>query len=311
VPPDDPDKDPGDDRGEDAGQDLSPPRLSGAIKGILYMLVMTLLSATMNSAARHVSQTIHPFELVFFRNLFAFLFVAPMLIRYGLVVFKTQRLGAHMGRASLNVVNMLFFFTAVAITPLSEVVALGFTAPIFATFLAVFILGEIVSLRRWAAILAGFTGALIILQPGFETVSFGQGMTLTAAATWAGCLLIIKSLSRTESSLTIVAYMATLMTPLSLIPALFFWQWPNATELFWLALIGLTGGCAQFLLAHALHEADLSVIMPFDFMKLAWISLIAFAAFGEIPTLTTWLGGVVIFASGAYIAQREARLGKS
>ena len=86
---------------------------------------------------------------------------------------------------------------------------------------------------------------------------------------------------------------------------------PTALVTIWLAVIGLTGGCAQILLAHALHEADLSVIMPFDFMKLAWISLIAFAAFGEIPTLTTWLGGVVIFASGAYIAHREARLGKS
>jgi len=288
------------------GDAPSPPLLPGALRGIIYMIVMTFLSATMNSAARHVSQTIHPFELVFFRNLFAFVFVLPMLARYGLVALKTNRLGGHMGRASLNVVNMLFFFFAVSITPLSEVVALGFTAPIFATFLGVFILREVVGLRRWSAIIVGFLGALLILRPGFEAVSFGQGMTLMAALTWAGCLLIIKSLSRTESAITIVAYMAILMTPLSLVPALFFWQWPNATELMWLALIGLTGGCAQFLLAQALHEADLSVVMPFDFMKLVWISLIAFAAFGEIPILTTWLGGAVIFASGAYIAHRES-----
>lgn len=294
----------------DPGGELPSPRLSGALRGILYMVAMTLLSATMNSAARHVSQTIHPFELVFFRNLFAFLFVLPMLMRYGLPALRTQRLWAHMGRASLNVVNMLFFFTAVAITPLAEVVALGFTAPIFATFLGVLILREVVGLRRWSAIFIGFAGAMIILQPGFETVSFGQAMTLTAAATWAGCLLIIKSLSRTESSITIVAYMAILMTPLSLVPALVVWQWPDATELFWLAVIGLTGGCAQFLLAQALHEADLSVVMPFDFMKLAWVSLIAFMVFGEIPTLTTWLGGAVIFASGAYIAHREATVGR-
>ena len=292
------------------GGGTAPGRAPSALRGIAFMIAMTFLSATMNSAARHVSETIHPFELVFFRNLFAFLFVLPMLARYGLTVLRTDRFGGHLGRASLNVVNMLFFFTAVAITPLAEVVALGFTAPIFATFLGVLILREVVGLRRWSAIVVGFVGALIILQPGFETVSFGQGMTLLAAATWAGCLLIIKSLSRTEASITIVAYMAILMTPLSLVPALFYWQWPNPTELFWLALVGLTGGCAQYLLAQALHEADLSVVMPFDFMKLAWISLIAFIAFGEVPTLAPWLGGGVIFASGAYIAHREARRGK-
>jgi drug/metabolite transporter (DMT)-like permease len=46
--------------------------------------------------------------------------------------------------------------------------------------------------------------------------------------------------------------------------------------------------------------------MPFDFAKLLWISLIAFIVFAEVPTWTTWAGGAVIFASGIYIAQREA-----
>jgi len=73
-----------------------------------------------------------------------------------------------------------------------------------------------------------------------------------------------------------------------------------------LAFIGISGGCAQFFLAQALHETDLSVIMPFDFTKLIWVSLIAFLFFGEIPELTTWIGGAVIFAAGLYIAQREA-----
>jgi len=283
---------------------------TGAMRGIMFMVAMTLLSATMNSAARHISDNVHPFQIVFFRNLFTFLFVVPMMIRYGLGVLKTDRFSMHLGRASLNVVNMMFFFYAVSITPLAELVALGFTAPIFATILSVLILREIVGVRRWSAIGVGFCGAMIIVQPGFEALSFGQVMTLTASATWAGCLLIIKSLSRTESSLTIVAYMAILMTPLSLIPALFVWEWPNFQEFCWLALIGFAGGGAQFLLAHALRETDLSIVMPFDFSKLIWISVIAFVAFGEIPTAATWLGGIVIFASGIYIARREAMVRK-
>ena len=160
----------------------------------------------MNSAARHVTETVHPFELVFFRNLFAFLFVAPLLWRVGMGAFRTTRLPLHAGRAGLNVVNMFIWFTAVSMAPLSEVVALGFTAPIIATILSVVILREVVGIRRWSAILIGFAGALIILQPGFDTVSAGHGLTLLAASTWAGVLLMIKSLSRTDSSVTMVVY---------------------------------------------------------------------------------------------------------
>ena len=271
------------------------------------MLAATLMAGIMNSAARHVMETVHPFELVFFRNLFAFAFVVPMLLRTGVGVFRTDRLGLHVGRASLNTVNMMVWFTAVSLAPLAEVTALGFTAPIFATVLSVIILRETVGLRRWSAIVVGFAGTMIVLQPGFDTVSPGHGLTLLAATMWAGVLLIIKSLSRTESSITIVAYMSLLMTPMSLIPAAFVWVWPTWTELAWMALIGVCGGAGQYFLAQSFHEADISVVMPFDFTKLVWIALIAYLAFAEIPDWTTWFGGAVIFASTLYIARREAK----
>lgn len=294
--------------GEPSGAPASPGlSRDDPLRGILFILCSAACSAMMNSAARYVSESIHPFEVVFFRNLFAFLFLAPVLLRYGSGLLKTRRFGAHMGRACLNVINMLAFFYAISITPLAEVVALSFTAPIFATILAVVFLREVVGLHRWSAILAGFAGAMIVLQPGFETILSGQMLVLGSALTWAGCLLIIKSLSHTDSSMTIVAYMAILMTPMSLGPALFVWQWPDAHQLFWLVLIGVLGGATQFTLAQALQNADLGLVMPFDFSKLIWVSLIGFVAFGEVPLSTTWIGGALIFASGVYIVRRERK----
>jgi len=280
--------------------------VQSALKGIAFMLASTLLAAVMNSAARYISQSVHPFELIFFRNLFAFFFVLPFLWRVGFGALRTERPWMHAGRASLNVINMMFWFTAISLAPLAEVVALGFTAPIFATILGVLIVKEVVGIRRWSAIVVGFIGAVVVLQPGFDTVQLGHGLVLMAAMMWAAILLIIKSLSRTESSITIVAYMSILMTPLSLIPALFVWVWPTWTELGWLAVIGISGGAAQYLLTQSFHEADISVVMPFDFAKLVWIALIAYIAFAEVPTLTTWIGGAIIFASGLYIARRES-----
>jgi drug/metabolite transporter (DMT)-like permease len=122
---------------------------------------------------------------------------------------------------------------------------------------------------------------------------------------WACALLAIKTVGRTDSSATIISYMALLMIPLSLVPALFVWRWPDVGEWCWLVAIGLLGGIAQFCMTESLRQADTAVVMPFDFFKLIWATAIAYLAFGESLDLFTWIGGAVIFGSAVYIAYRE------
>ena len=275
------------------------------MRGIFWVLLATLLAASLNIVARHVTASVDAFVVVFFRNLFGVIFLLPFFVRHGLLIFKTKRPGAHLARASLNVVNMLCFFSAVSITPLAELVALNFTAPIFAALLGMLILKEIVDRQRWTAIFIGFLGVIVIVRPGFLDFSHGHFLTLFAAFSWAGVMLMTKSLARTESSLTIIAYMTILLTSLSLIPALFVWHWPSWQDLGWLALMGTIGNSVHFIWAQAVREADLSVVMPFDFTKLVWIALLAYLLFGEVPAWTTWGGGALIFVSGVIIARRE------
>ena len=275
------------------------------LHGVGLMLGSTLLFAAMHASIRHLSADLHPFEMAFFRNVFGLLFVVPWIVRYGLVLLRTERIGLHLVRTAFNLMAMLSFFYALSITPLSEVTALGFTAPIFTTVLAVLVLREVVGPRRWAAIAIGFVGTLIILRPGFHEVGAGQLLTLFSSLAWACALMAIKTLSRTESSVTIIAYMGLLMIPASLVPAVFVWQWPVGAQWWWLVAIGLLGGAGQLCMTEALKQADTSVVMPIDFCKLIWVAVIAYLAFGEIPGLYTWLGGAVIFSSTMYIAYRE------
>jgi drug/metabolite transporter (DMT)-like permease len=286
----------------------APVATGNALRGVLLMFVSTFFFASMHASIRHVSATIHPFEIAFFRSLFALVVVLPWFVRYGLAPLRTQRFGLHAARAVFNVFAMLSFFFALSIAPLSEVTALGFTAPIFATLLAALVLRETVRLRRWTAIGVGFMGVLIILRPGFEQVGLGQLLVLFSSMIWACALLVIKTLSRTDSSVTITSYMALLMIPLILVPAAFVWQWPDGGQLLWLILIGVLGGTGQLCVAEALHQADTALIMPFDFCKLLWITVIAYLAFGEVPDRFTWLGGAVVFTSVLYITYRERRL---
>ena len=275
------------------------------------MVLATLLISCMHASIRHVSDGVHPFEIVFFRNVFALIPVLPWAFKYGPSMFRTRRWGLLCLRAVVNVVAMLSFFYALSIAPLTQVTALGFLAPVFATVLAIAVFREAVGGRRWAAILLGFAGTIVILRPGFAAVGQGALLTIIAAFLWAGVLIIIKALARTESSATITVYMSLLMAPLALVPALFVWQWPTAEQLAWLVFIGILGGSGQMLMAQALKEAATNVVMPFDFLRLVWVTIIAHSAFAEVPDLFTWLGAVMIFAGGTYIAYRERRRQKN
>ncbi|MEK9671757.1 MAG: DMT family transporter [Rhodospirillaceae bacterium] len=282
-----------------------------AVRGILWMLGATLCFACMHAIIKQAAHLgIHPFETAFFRLLFGLIPVIPILMKDGWAPFKTTRFPLMGLRGGLNCVAMLSFFYALSITPLAEAAALSFTAPIFTAILAVFILGEVIRIRRWIAILFGFAGAMVVLQPGFNEVHLGQGLVIISALLWAACMIIVKRLGETESSVTITIYMTVVMAPIVLIPATFVWTWPTAEQWPWLIAIGFIGGLAQLSLAQSLKLGETHVVGPIDFTRLIWVAFLGYTMFGEVPDVFVWLGSAMILGSTAYIAYREHRLGR-
>jgi len=281
-------------------------RVPNQIRGMLLLLCATILFSIMHALIRHVGENQHPFEMAFFRNLFGFIILAPFFFKYGFQILHTKRLSLHAVRGAIHVASMLLFFSAVTITPLATVAAMTFTAPLFVALGAVILLGEKIRYRRIAALIIGFVGVMIVLRPGISDLDSGALMALGSSGVWAVALLLIKFLSQTESSLTLTAYMAIFLTPLSAIPAIFVWQWPTGGELFWLALMGIVGTGGHLCLAQAFREADATTILPLDFLRLIWASLLGFFFFNQIPELFVWIGAMVIFSSTIYLAYREA-----
>lgn len=275
------------------------------------MLTGGLALTCMHVTVRHVSADLHPFEIAFFRLLFGLIPLLPWFIKLGWAPLKTKRLGMMSLRAVLNLICMLSFFVSLAITPLAQVTVLIFTAPIFATVLAVFIFGEKVGIQRWSAIGFGFLGTIVVLRPGMVEVSLGASLALFSAIVWGVCMILIKSLGRTESSVTITTYMSLMMAPMSLVAALFVWQTPTAEQFLLLLGVGIFGGIGQLAMAEALRVGETHVIMPMDFIRLIWISVLAYLFFAEVPGVFTWAGGAMIFAATVFIAWRERVRGKA
>lgn len=286
----------------------SAPRSSNIAAGAGWMLLACGAFAAMTGLVRHVSDSgMHPWEVAFFRNFFALVVMAPWILKSGVAGLRTARLPLYTLRAGVGMFSMLAWFWSVALLPITEATALGFTAPLFTTILAATVLREVVRLRRWTAVLVGLVGTLIILRPGTGDIpALGAAAALFAAATQSASTIMIKTLSRTESPAAIVAYMTIYLTPMSLVPALFVWAWPSWEQLGWLALVGAVGTFAHLCFTRALSVAEASAIVPIDFARLIFVAIIGIVFFDQIPSIWTWVGAAVIFASGVYVIQREA-----
>lgn len=286
-------------------------RVPPYIQGMAWMFVTTLMIVSMHTFIRRLSLELHPFEVAFFRNLFGTPILVILLMRSGWGLFRTERVRIHFARSFGHVVAMMMFFVAISITPLATANALAFTAPLFAAVLAMVFLGEVFRWRRWGALAIGFAGTLVILRPGIIEVGTGPLLILAASSLWGIILVVMKALGRNDPPSTMVAYMVVFMTPLSLIPALFHWQWPNLEQLVQLAAMGLVGTAGHLTLTQALRLADTAVVVPVDFFKLVWAALFGYLFFAELPDIFTWVGGIMIFAGATYLAVGERSEGRA
>jgi drug/metabolite transporter (DMT)-like permease len=282
--------------------------LPASLVGALWMCGAACAFALMVNLVRHLTQSLDPLQVVFFRNAFGLLAMLPWLLRGGPTVLRTRHLGLHALRAAIGIVAMVCWFTSLALLPLAEATALSFTAPIFTSVLAMLLLGEVMRARRWSATAVGFAGALIILRPGFTSLEPAALLAIVTALVWASSTILVKVMARTESAGAIVTYLVLFSTPLTGAAAWFVWQTPTLAELGLATLLGAAGSAGHLCLTRALAAAEAGAVMPFDYLRLPVVAAIAYFAFGEVPDLWVWLGGAVIAASGLYIAQREARL---
>ncbi len=281
--------------------------LSGNVRGMGLVFVSTLGRSTLHALVRLVSADLHPFQIAFFQNFFGLFVVLPWFIRRGFDPLRTKRLPLHCLRVVITLISQLGLFYAISVTPLALLAALGFTVPIFTTLLAMVFLREAVGVRRWLAIFGGFLGTLVILRPGIVEVSLGSLAMIGSALIFSFAVLLTKILSRTESTITLTSYSVVLLAPMNLLIAAFVWEWPTWGLLGWCAAVGLVATSTQLLFNQGLKEAEVNVLMPLDFFKLIWASVIGYAFFSEIPSVWTWLGGIMICASATYVAWRESR----
>ena len=247
------------------------------------------------------------FEIVFFRNAFAFIPVGIYIWRTtGFEVVRTRRLPGHLTRATMGLFSMACGFGAVARLPLTEATAFQFAAPLFMTAMSALMLKEFIGRHRWAAVVVGFLGVLIMARPHPGNMNLsGVALALMGAIGSAGAMIAIRQIAGTERGATIVFWFTLAGTVLGAVVSVFHWVTPDPMTLAALALCGIVGGIGQLLLTEAIRLAPVGVVAPFDYTQLIWATAIGFLVWGELPRAETIVGAIVVAASGAYILHRE------
>lgn len=275
------------------------------------ILVTTFSFSIMNVLISDMSGQLASPQMVFLRNLIGLVLILPASIYHGFSQLKTERLSRHFWRAFIGLVAMEGWFFSLTHVAVNEATALSFTSPLFSTLFAVCLLGEKIGRYRVAALLIGFAGTLVILQPDVdEAMNPYSLVVLVASAMMALAGIVVKTLSATDPPWRIVTYMAFFMTVLSAPLGIYHWQPVNENQLVHLLGIAATSTLSQYLMAAAFARAPVALLMPFDFLRLVFTSILAYLFLGDVLNRGTFLGAAIICFSTVFIAWREARMAK-
>ena len=280
--------------------------LSPALLAVLFMVLSGIFATTMHCLIRFATEDSHPFEVAFFRTIFVLLIFLPVVIKNGIASLKSNNVKMQSYRAVVGSIAMLCMFYGLSITELAKATALMFTVPIFATILAIFFLKEIVGIRQWIAMFVGFSGAIIVLRPDIE-LGFGPLLILCASMMWSASMLMAKKLTQTDTTVSITFWQAAGLIPATFILAMQVWEWPTLQQLIMFLFIAVAGTLVHWFLNEALKRADITALLPLDYLRLIWSVSLGFIFFNEIPHIGLWLGAALILGASTYIGIRQAK----
>ena len=215
---------------------------------------------------------------------------------------------SHFARGGVHTIGLVLWFMALPYIGLADTTAISFLGPICIMIGAAWVFGEKMRRDRWIASLFGLIGVVIVVAPKLGgSAGFYTLVMLASVPVFATSFLMTKALTRYENAAVIVVWQSITISLFSLPLALLAWSWPTATQWLLFVLCGLLGAAAHYCLTRSFDAADISATQSVKFLDLVWASAMGWLVFGDLPSQTTLIGGVVICGSTLWIARREAR----
>jgi drug/metabolite transporter (DMT)-like permease len=284
----------------------APSRADRPLRGIALLLASTVFLGTSDATSKYLSKTLPSIEIAWIRFLIFALIMIPAIVP-GSPIFalRTQRPLLQVMRGAALLGSSVLFISGLRFLPIAEASATSFVSPLFVTALSIIFLSEKVGLRRWLATAVGLLGVLIVLRPGTSAFHAAAFFPVVSAFAWASCLILTRLMSGQERAMVTMTYSSIIGFAIlcALVPAV--WVTPTWHDILFGTVIGVTSTAGQWIVVLAFRYADASVLAPFSYVQLLWVTLLGFVIFGEVPDVWTITGASFIVASGLYTAHRE------
>jgi drug/metabolite transporter (DMT)-like permease len=271
-------------------------------RGISFALLAMICFASMDAASKHLTASYSIVQIVWVRYLFFAALSLAMARSEGVAAtLRSPYRGLQIVRSLVLVGEVASFVLAFSYLPLGYVHSVAAVTPLMTLAMAALFLKESVGARRWGAVAIGFVGVLLIIRPR-EGIAGGWValIPLLAAFLWALYQILVRAVSRTDSTNTTFLYTGLTGAAVTTLVAPFEWVAPDTEGWLLLVLVGLLGTFAHLCLIKALHAAPTSVLQPFNYTLVVWASFMGFLVFGDVPDAWTMLGAAIVIGGGLY-----------
>jgi drug/metabolite transporter (DMT)-like permease len=279
------------------------------LKAALWMGASIASFLTMTVAARAIiTNGVDAFQLMLMRSVIGWFILLPLVFATGgFAAMRTSHPVQHIARNVLHYAGQYAWMLALGMIPLAQLISIEFTTPIWGALGAVLLLGERMTLGKAAALLFGLIGVLVIVQPGASTIEPGHLIMLAGSVGFGLSVVLVKSLTRTDSTTVIIFWMLIIQSAIGLVPAIVVWRMPAAELWPWIILVSFTGMSSHFFMARALSYAEATVVMPMDYLRLPISALIGYLLYAEKIDVYTATGAVLILAGNLFNLKRKAK----
>ena len=275
-------------------------------KAVFWMALSISSFLAMSVAGRATTAELNIFQVLELRSVIGFFILLPLVLASGgFAAMRTQRPLAHIARNVVHYTGQAAWLYALTLIPLAVLISIEFTTPIWTAILAVTFLGERLSRPKLMAVVLGLIGVVVIVRPGVNAVDPGHLVVLGAAVCFGISLVLVKSLTRTDSVVRIIFWMLIIQSALGLIPAVYVWRTPSLELWPWILLIAFTGMSSHFCMARALTYADATVISPMDFLRVPLSALVGWLLYKEQIDAFTAGGALLILMGNLLNLQRK------
>jgi drug/metabolite transporter (DMT)-like permease len=281
------------------------------LRGILLMVAAMAGFALEDSLVKIAARSLPPGEVLLLLGLGGALLFAALARRDGIALFGADVLSPTMRvRALFEVIARLFYFLAVALTPLSTATAIMQATPVLVVVGASLWFGERVGWLRWSAVATGLLGVLVVLRPTAEDFSPLSLLAVAGMIGFAGRDLASRAAPPSFGTrrlgffgflaIAVAGGLYTLWDRLVLGGGAF--VVPDRPTLAILAAATMIGALAYAALMRALRTGEITAVAPFRYTRIFFGVGAGVLFFDEQLDAVMLLGCAIVLAAGLLVA---------